>query len=88
MQLISMSVADFKVTIREAISAELAIFKRQMSRKADCNIMTRKETAIMLRIDLSTLWEWTKSGKIKSKGIGRRVYYDRQEIENCLMTKN
>jgi hypothetical protein len=89
MQLITMSAADLQGIVREAVKAEMVLFlKKFSSKKADCDILTRKETAILLRIDLSTLWEWTKAGKIKSHGIQRRVYYKRSEIENCLINKN
>jgi excisionase family DNA binding protein len=43
-------------------------------------ILSRKETAQLLGVDLSTLWAWTKTGKITSYGIGNRVFYKYSEI--------
>jgi predicted site-specific integrase-resolvase len=43
-------------------------------------LLTRKETFTLLAIDPSTLHRWTKSGKLKSVGIGNRVYYKYSQI--------
>lgn len=47
--------------------------------------LTRQEVAKMLNIDLSTLWAWTKKGKLQAYGIGNRIYYLRQEVEAALL---
>ena len=80
-----MSAADLRGLIALAVRTELEIFRKKYLKK-DSDIMTRKETAILLRIDLSTLWEWTDAGKLKANRIGRRVYYKRSEIEACFQT--
>ncbi|WCO02903.1 helix-turn-helix domain-containing protein [Psychroserpens ponticola] len=49
--------------------------------------LTRKETSDFLKINITTLWNWTNKGKIKSYGIGNRRYYNKQEII-ALLKKN
>ncbi len=39
----------------------------------------------MLKIDLSTLWSHTRKGKLKSYGLGSRVYYKREEVERAIV---
>lgn len=51
-------------------------------------ILTRKETAELLSISLPTLHSWTMSGKIKAYGIGGRVYYKLEEVEQSLIQIN
>lgn len=46
--------------------------------------LTRKETAEFLKIDSSTLWHWTKKGKINSYGLGNRRYYNKKELIDIL----
>ena len=46
--------------------------------------MTRQELADWLKIDLSTIHNWKKRGKITAYSIGNRVYYKREEIEAAL----
>jgi excisionase family DNA binding protein len=40
----------------------------------------RDEACELLSINLSSLWKHTKSGKLKSYGIGNRVLYKRTEV--------
>ena len=40
----------------------------------------RDEACELLSINLSSLWKHTKSGKLKSYGIGNRVLYKRSEV--------
>lgn len=51
-------------------------------------LLTREQTASLLQVDLSTLWAWTKQGKLKSFGLGNRVYYKRSQIEESLIPLN
>ncbi|SDE41021.1 Helix-turn-helix domain-containing protein [Ulvibacter litoralis] len=48
-------------------------------------LMTRKEVALFFKVDISTVHNWTKKGKLQSYGIGARVYYKRKEVENVLI---
>lgn len=48
-------------------------------------LLTREQTAELLQVDPSTLWHWSKKGKLKSYGIANRVYYKRSEIESSLI---
>ncbi|RDI10246.1 helix-turn-helix domain-containing protein [Flavobacterium sp. AG291] len=48
-------------------------------------VLTRDETIIFLGIDQSTLWEWTKQGKVQAYGIGGRRYYKKSELINALI---
>lgn len=50
--------------------------------------ITREEVCNLLKIDKSTLWSWTKKGKLKSYGIGARVYYKQDEVEMAIKPLN
>lgn len=47
-------------------------------------LMTRQEAADFFSVDLSTIWAWTKKGRIRSWQISGRVYYKRSELEASL----
>ncbi len=51
-------------------------------------LLTRKQAADLLQIDLSTLWHWTKKGKIRAMGISSKVYYLRQDVMDALIPLN
>lgn len=43
-------------------------------------LLTRKQAAALLQINLSTLWSWTKAKKVPVWGCGGRIYYKYSEI--------
>lgn len=74
---------ELKVLISETIKNELEIFAKKINLKEPEELLTRTEAAKFLKINLTTLWIWSKKGKLKSYGIGNRVYYKRSEIEQA-----
>lgn len=50
----------------------------------EIELLTRKETAKLLRVSLPTLHDWTKRGIIKGYRIEGKVYYKKSEIEESL----
>jgi len=48
--------------------------------------LTRKETAELLKCDISTVHHWTTKGKLKAYYMGNRVYYKSNEIEAGMIT--
>lgn len=42
--------------------------------------LTRDQVCKLLSINRTTLWKRSKSGKLKSYGIGNRVLYKRSEV--------
>ena len=74
--------------IVQGVKEEIASLKKSFQPKEPEDLLTRKEAKELLKIDLSTLWAWTKRGKLKSYGIGNRIYYKRSEIEQNLTPIN
>nr|WP_315232369.1 helix-turn-helix domain-containing protein [uncultured Flavobacterium sp.] len=79
------SPAELKQLIKEVIKEEFIDFKKNLEIKESEVLLTRSETCELLKIDSSTLWSWTKKGKITCYGIATRRYYKRDEILNCLV---
>lgn len=48
--------------------------------QTESDLITREETCKLLSINKTSLWKHTKSGKLKSYGLGNRVYYKKSEI--------
>ena len=47
--------------------------------------LTRKEISEMLKINLSTVHNWTKKGVLKGYYIQGRVFYKREEVESAIV---
>jgi hypothetical protein len=56
--------------------------------KTPTEFLTRQEVATLLKIDLSSVHNWTKKKILISYQIGGRVYYKRKEIENAIVRLN
>lgn len=41
-------------------------------------ILTREEIIQYLKISKTSLWKYTKSGRLKAYGLGNRVYYKKK----------
>ncbi|MDV3949331.1 DNA-binding protein [Elizabethkingia anophelis] len=75
--------------IKESVRGELEKMKSNLSNASEQEkILTRSEAAKLLDIDLSSLWRWTKNGKIKAFGIENRVYYYLSDINKALIPIN
>lgn len=71
--------------INDSVNKLLVEFKKDvLSQKFNEELLTRKEACEFLKIDSSTLWAWTKKGKVSAYGIANRRYYKRCELMQSL----
>lgn len=75
---------ELEELIYKAVIKCLKDFNPKSAETPKEDYMSRSAVAEMLDVDLSTIHNWTKKGKLKSCGIGARVYYKRSEIESAL----
>lgn len=87
-QFIQITPEQFQKTILEGVRIQIENLKKDFQPKEPTEYLTRNEVAELLKIDLSSLYNWTKKGKLKSWGISGRVYYKRQEIEQSIIRLN
>lgn len=74
--------------IAQCVKDEISSLKNEFQPKEPEEYLSRNEVKNLLKIDLSTLWSWTKKGKLQAYGIGNRVYYKRTEIDKNLIPIN
>jgi excisionase family DNA binding protein len=48
--------------------------------QTNSDLLTRDEVCKMLNFNKTSLWKHTRSGRLKSYGIGNRVLYKRTEV--------
>lgn len=88
LQLINITPDEMKESILKGIQSQFDQFKADFQPKEPTEYLTRNEVAQLLKVDLSTIHNWTKKGKIKAYGIGNRVYYKRHEINQNITPLN
>ena len=84
----NLSVLQFEELVKSTVKEQFDNFKKNLSKDSEEELLTREETFKLLKIDSSTLWTWTKKGKVKAYGIGNRRYYKRSELLECLTLIN
>lgn len=78
------------ISLQELVDALYPLMQlKQVENPQPLNdLMTRKEVCALLSINFSTLWKHTKSGKLKSLGIGNRVFYSREQVLQAVKPLN
>lgn len=68
----------------DSLQNQIKELNEKFEPKQPTEFLTRSELALLLKCDLSTIYNWTRKGKITPYGIGNRVYFKRSEIEAVL----
>lgn len=87
-QFVATSPQDLKNEITADVKVILEDFLKHFKPVEPAEYLTRQQVAKMFGVDLSTVHNWSKSGKLKPLGIGSRVYFLRTDIEACLVPLN
>ncbi len=88
LQFIKTTPAELENRIYNRLKSELDTLKKEFQPKEPTEFLTRNEVRDLLKVDLSTVHNWTKRGKLKAYGIGNRVYYRREEVEKAIQPLN
>ena len=87
-QFIQTTPQDLQKQINEGIQKQLEGFLKHFKPVQPNEYLTRQQVAKMFNVDLSTIHNWCKSGKLKPLGLGARVYFLRSDIEQSLTPLN
>jgi excisionase family DNA binding protein len=85
LQFISITPKGLVELIDQVLIKRFADLKKNFQPKEPEEYLTRNEVAEMLKIDLSTVHNWTKKGILQAYQCGGRVYYKRSEVENAIV---
>ena len=84
-QFIQVTSEQLQDAIIEGVKTQSQDLKEHFEPKTPNEYLTRVEVSKMLKIDLSSVHNWTKKRILISYQIGGRVYYKRSEIENAIV---
>lgn len=80
----NLSTDDLTELIKDGVKSQLDDFKKNLNVQNPDELLTRQQTCDFLQIDLSTLYLWTKKGKLNAYGIANRRYYKKAELLESL----
>lgn len=84
-QFVATTPQELQKEISQSVKAHLDEFLKHFKPKQPNDYLTRQEVAQMFGVDLSTVANWQKNGKLKPYGLGGRVYFLRSDIEASLI---
>ncbi len=89
--LVQLSTNDLFQLIKEAVKDELrkitnVIPLNLKEKENESELLTRRQTAELLKVSETTLFLWDRDKKLENKKIGNRVYYLKSEVINKIKT--
>ncbi len=84
-QLVGITPEQLQNAISKDFEKQLEELKKNFKPKIPDEYLTRLEVSQMLKIDLSSVHNWTKKGILKAYQISGRVYYKRKEVEDAIV---
>ena len=87
-QFIQTTPEQLQEQISKGVKQQLQEFLEIYKPKQANDYLSRKEVSELFKVDLSTIHNWCKSGKLKPLGLGARVYFLRSDLEQSLLPLN
>ena len=72
------------IELFSGLQAQITELKQSFEPKSPNEYLSRSEVATLLKVNLSTIYNWCQKSKLKPYGIGNRVYFKRSEIEAAI----
>lgn len=88
LQFIGTTPEEMENRIFNRFKSEFESIRNEFQPKQPTEFLTRNQVKELLDVDLSTVHNWTKKGKLQAYGIAGRVYYKRSEVEQALQPIN
>jgi excisionase family DNA binding protein len=84
-QFISVTPEQLQNAIIDGVKNQLESLKLHFEPKQPRTYLSRIEVSKTLNVSLVTLNKWNKSGKLKAVGIGGRVLYRQEDLDNAII---
>lgn len=84
LQLIQITPEVLAAMVAESVDAVLSKRLQNFTAPPTEKLLNRKEAAKFLKINLVTLWQHTRAGKIPAHRQGRRVLYRESDLLNSI----
>ena len=84
-QLFQITPEELQKAIVNGVKTHLDELKINFQPKEPTEYMTRQEVAEWLKVDVSTVHNWTVKGIIKKYALEGKVFYKRAEVEQSIV---
>jgi len=87
-QFLQYSAEQLQTEISNGIKVQLEAFLTKFKPQPVKEYLSRKDVSIMFGVDISTVSNWQRTGKLNPLGLSVRVYFLRSEVEASLIPLN
>lgn len=84
-QFIQITPEQLQKAIIDGVKLQLKELKKSFQPKEPTEYLSINDVKEMLNVNLCTIHNWRKSGKLKAYGIGKRVYFKREEVNSAIV---
>ncbi len=84
-QFIQVTPEQLQDAILQGVKLQLEDLKKDFQPREPPEYLTRLEVSKMLKVAISTVFNWGKSGKLTRHAIGNRIYFKRSEVERAII---
>ena len=84
-QFIQTTPEQLQDAILQGVKKQLEELKKQYQPKEPEEYLSRAEVAKMLKVDISTIYNWCKAKKLQRHALGNRIYFKRSEVERAIV---
>lgn len=85
MQTFQITLPETLIDKLDQVYNELQDLKKNFKPKEQTEYLSRNDVAEMLKIDISSVHNWTKKGILQSYQIGGRIFYKRKQVEASIV---
>lgn len=82
--ILQVSANDLKELVKNMYAEEQQRTAEVIAKHREKPTLSRKETAKMLGVTLTTLWQWAKEGYLVPVKIGTKVMYKASDVDELL----
>ena len=83
-QITEVSIDELANKVADKLLLKIEDYLKEMSKKYNDELLTRKEVAAYFRVSYVTVDAWSKNGLINPMRMGNRVYFKKQHILDVL----
>jgi hypothetical protein len=82
-RMIMLPESDFFQQLREEVRSIIREEIKPQETPANDFLLSRKDAMIFLNCKSTRLWELMKSGKLPYKRNGSRIFFSKEDLQNC-----
>ncbi len=83
---LNIDVSLFRGMIEDILDEKFKVFESRL--QSNSVALTREDASNMLKVNPNTISQYVKEGKLKNRGVGKKILFFKSDIEDYMKYKN